>query len=610
MKEFNLKKFFSKKENFALLKNIDGISSGSFSILDAAGALAAGDTPAAENPSFPIKIEGEEIGRVMGKRGAEGAAEVLSYSIRSWSIQRSLAEEILQKYKEYDLLYNINDLMSLCPKPAEIANFIISELLKLIRFEYASIIIFNEADKTFYILSSYGKNYEGAEYKKNIEKINSKVFKSGKGEIINKNIEKDWGGKKKIKIKSSGDAYSLIAVPLKTKGRDIGLINVCSFKDKTYYISSDFKILSTVASYAANSIEITRLYNIEKERADNLQQKNKELNAVKEIMSNENINMKQNLRQKFSPKKILGISWQVKNLLDKIDKIADISSNVLITGESGTGKELAAKAIHYSSARAERPFIAVNCSAIPEYIFESELFGIEKGVATGVDKRRGKALDADKGTLFLDEIGDMPLSGQAKVLRMIQDREVVPVGSSKPVPFDARIIAATNKDLKKEIAEGNFRKDLFYRLNVINLNMPSLRDRKEDIAVLADYFLKNNAVKLERRGIMLARNAVEALVNYEWPGNVRELENEIERAVALNISGKISLYDLSDNIKKYNSAENAPLEEGETINNIEDNEIILIKKVLEKSRWNKSATAKILGITREGLRKKMNRLGI
>ena len=610
MKEFNLKKFFSKKENFALLKNIDGISSGSFSILDAAGALAAGDTPAAENPSFPIKIEGEEIGRVMGKRGAEGAAEVLSYSIRSWSIQSSLAEEILQKYKEYDLLYNINDLMSLCPKPAEIANFIISELLKLIRFEYASIIIFNEADKTFYILSSYGKNYEGAEYKKNIEKINSKVFKSGKGEIINKNIEKDWGGKKKIKIKSSGDAYSLIAVPLKTKGRDIGLINVCSFKDKTYYISSDFKILSTVASYAANSIEITRLYNIEKERADNLQQKNKELNAVKEIMSNENINMKQNLRQKFSPKKILGISWQVKNLLDKIDKIADISSNVLITGESGTGKELAAKAIHYSSARAERPFIAVNCSAIPEYIFESELFGIEKGVATGVDKRRGKALDADKGTLFLDEIGDMPLSGQAKVLRMIQDREVVPVGSSKPVPFDARIIAATNKDLKKEIAEGNFRKDLFYRLNVINLNMPSLRDRKEDIAVLADYFLKNNAVKLERRGIMLARNAVEALVNYEWPGNVRELENEIERAVALNISGKISLYDLSDNIKKYNSAENAPLEEGETINNIEDNEIILIKKVLEKSRWNKSATAKILGITREGLRKKMNRLGI
>jgi len=595
MKEYNLKKFFSKKENSALLENIINISPEPLSFLDKADDLIAGDTPAAKSPSFPIKIDGEEIGRVYGKRGAEGAAGILSSYIRSWSVQRSLAEEILQKYKEYDLLYNINDLMSLCPKLSEIANFIIAELLKLIKFEYASIIIFNEADNALNILSSYGKNYNGAGYKKHIEKINSKVFKSGKGEIINENIEKD--------------AYSFISVPLKTKGKNIGLINVCSFKDAVYYVSSDFKILSTIASYAANSIEITRLYNIEKERADKLQEKNKELNTVKEIIANENINLKQNLRQKFSPKKILGISGQVKNLLDKIDKIADISSNVLITGESGTGKELAAKAIHYSSARAEKPFIAVNCSAIPESIFESELFGIEKGVATGVDKRRGRVLDAAQGTLFLDEIGDMPLSGQAKVLRMIQDREVVPVGGSKAVPFDVRIIAATNKDLKKEIEEGNFRKDLFYRLNVINLNMPPLRDRKEDIAVLANYFLKNNAVKLERNNIKFTADALEALNNYDWPGNIRELENEIERAVALNISGRIDYLDLSDNIRKYSPLNDKAAEDEQTAS-IEENETILIKKALEKCRWNKSAASKMLGITREGLRKKMIRLGI
>ncbi len=594
MKEFNLKKFFSKKENSALLENIADISSEPFSVLDGSGVPVAGDAPAAKSPSFPIKIEGEEIGRVSGKRGAEGAAGILSRYMRSWSVQRSLAEEILQKYKEHDLLYNINDLMSLCPKPAEIADFIIRELLKLIKFEYASIIIFNEAHKALDILSSYGKNCNGAEYKKHIEKINSKVFKSGKGEIINENTGKE--------------PYSFISVPLKTKGRNIGLINVCSFKETAYY-SSDFKILSTVASYAANSIEITRLYNIEKERADKLQEKNKELADVKEIIANENINLKQNLRQKFSPKKILGISGQVKNLLDKIDKIADISSNVLITGESGTGKELAAKAIHYSSARAEKPFIAVNCSAIPESIFESELFGIEKGVATGVDKRRGRVLDAAQGTLFLDEIGDMPLSGQAKVLRMIQDREVVPVGGSKAVPFDVRIIAATNKDLKKEIAEGNFRKDLFYRLNVINLNMPSLRDRIEDIAVLANYFLKNNAVKLERTNIKFTADALEALTNYDWPGNIRELENEIERAVALNISGIIALGDLSDNIRKYSPLSDKAAE-GEQTASIEENETILIRKALEKCRWNKSAASKMLGITREGLRKKMIRLGI
>ena len=312
MKEFNLKKFFSKKENSVLLENIADISSEPISVLDGAGSLIAGGPPAAKSPSFPIKIDGEEIGRVLGKRGAEGAAAILSRSIRSLLVQRSLAEEILQKYKEYDLLYNINDLMSLCPKPAEIADFIISELLKLIKFEYASIIIFSEADKTLDILSSYGKNHDGAGYKKNIEKINAKVFKSGKGEIINENIEKD--------------AYSFISVPLKTKGRNIGLINVCSFKDAVYYVSSDFKILSTIASYAANSIEITRLYNIEKERADKLQEKNKELNTAKDIIINENTNLKQNLRQKFSPKKILGISGQVKNILDKIDKIADIST--------------------------------------------------------------------------------------------------------------------------------------------------------------------------------------------------------------------------------------------------------------------------------------------
>ena len=609
MKEFNLKKFFSKKENSVLLENIADISSGPVSILDSAGSLVAGGPPAAKSLSFPIKIDGEEIGRVSGKRGAEGAAAILSRSIRSLSVQRSLAEEILQKYKEYDLLYNINDLMSLCPKPAEIADFIISELLKLIKFEYASIIIFNEAGKTLGILSSYGKNHNGAGYKKNIEKINAKVFKSGKGEIINENIEKDWGGRKKVKINSGGDAYSFMSVPLKTKGKNIGLINVCSFKEAAYYISSDFKILSTIASYTANSIEITRLYNIEKERADKLQEKNKELNTAKEIISNENINLKQNLRQKFSPKKILGISRQVQDLLDKINKIADISSNVLITGESGTGKELAAKAIHYSSARAEKPFIAVNCSAIPESIFESELFGIEKGVATGVDKRRGRVLDADKGTLFLDEIGDMPLSGQAKVLRMIQDREVVPVGGSKPAPFDVRIIAATNKDLKKEIACGNFRKDLFYRLNVINLIMPPLRDRKEDVAVLANYFLKNNAVKLERRNMQFTKDAIDALNDYDWQGNIRELENEIERAVALNISGRIASEDLSENIRKYSPFGGNAAKEEKTAT-IEENEAVLIKTALEKSRWNKSAAAKILGITREGLRKKMIRLGI
>ncbi|MDA8158893.1 MAG: sigma-54-dependent Fis family transcriptional regulator [Deltaproteobacteria bacterium] len=620
MKKFNIKKFFLKKENSFLLENIAAISFEPFSVIDNEGNTIAGAHPVKDLVSFPVKINEEEVGRVFGKRGAEAAA-ILSRSINSWLVKRSLADELLQKYKEQDLLYNINDLISLCPKPKEAADFIISELSRLIKFEYASIIIFNDFKKKLNILSEFGKNYNSASYKKNIEKINAKVFKSGKGEIINENIEKDWSGRKKVKINAKSDFYSFMSVPLRTKGKNIGLINVCSFNEAAYYISSDFKILSTIASYAANSIEITRLYNIEKERADNLQKKNKELNAAKEVIFNENINLKQNLRHKFSPKKILGTSKQVQNLLDKIGKIAGISSNILITGESGTGKELAAKAVHYSGARAEKPFVAVNCSAIPESIFESELFGIEKGVATGVDKRKGKVLEADKGTLFLDEIGDMPLPGQAKVLRMIQDREVVPVGGTKPVPFDARIIAATNKDLKKEIEAGNFRGDLFYRLNVININIPPLRDRKEDILVLANYFLKNNAVKLERRTMQFSKDAIKALINYDWPGNIRELENEIERAVALSISDEIYLEDLSENIRQNSMPDNNALkpvkiktiekaDNEQKTATIDENEADLIKKALEEARWNKSAAAKTLGISREGLRKKIIRLGI
>ena len=612
MKKQSLKNFFSKKENRVLLQNIADISSETFSILDADGVLVAGNAPEVGAVSFPIKINGEEVGRIFGKRRADEASQILSRSIGLWSVQRSLAEEILQKYKEYDLLFNINDMMSIRPRFAEIADFIINELLKLMKFEYASIIIFNEENKELEILSSYGKNYKNKEYTKNIQKINEKVLKKGKGEIINENMEKDLGGKKKIKINAGRRPYSFISVPLRTKGKNIGLINISSFKDVVYYVSSDFKILSTIASYAANFIEITRLYNLEKERADRLKKENKELNDEKHIITNENINLKQNLRHKFSPKKILGISSSIKNLLDKIDKIADISSNILITGESGTGKELAAKAIHYSSTRAEKPFVAVNCSAIPESLFECELFGIEKGVATGVDKRTGKVLDADKGTLFFDEIGDMPLSEQAKVLRMIQDREVVPLGSSKAVQFDVRIIAATNKDLNREIAAGNFREDLFYRLNVISLRIPPLKERKEDIPVLANYFLKINALKLEKNGIKLTKEAIEALIRHDWPGNIRELENEIERAVALNISGNILFADLSENIRK-----NSPLRHRDAkwpqFNNfesIEENEVVLIGNALEKSNWNKSAAAKILGITREGLRKKMIRLGI
>ncbi len=216
------------------------------------------------------------------------------------------------------------------------------------------------------------------------------------------------------------------------------------------------------------------------ELIEDLKKAQKELSEAQQRLAKENVNLRQNLRQKFSPSGILGQSRGIRDLLAKIEKISHTSAGVLITGETGTGKELVAKALHYNGPRGDKPFIAINCSAVPEQIFESEIFGIEKGVATGVDRRIGKIEQAHAGTLFLDEIGDMPIACQAKMLRVIEEQRLERVGGRKAIPVDVRIIAATNKELKQEAEDGKFRADLFYRLNIVNLHIPPLRERRDD----------------------------------------------------------------------------------------------------------------------------------
>lgn len=249
MKDLNLKNIFSKREHFALLENIINIAAGPIAVFDDDGTLISGKQPSGKRDSFPVKLEEETIGHVSGGPAAKNAAQVISGLIETWSVQRSLADEILKKYKEHDLLYNINDVASLHPKTEDMAGFIINELKRLIEFDYASILIFNETKNTFESLSSYENDCGCSYYKKYIEKINSKIFKNGRGEIINEIFEKE------------NAAYSFMSVPLKTKKKTIGIINVCSFKG-IQYNTSDFKILSSITSYIANSIEITRLYNV------------------------------------------------------------------------------------------------------------------------------------------------------------------------------------------------------------------------------------------------------------------------------------------------------------------------------------------------------------
>ncbi len=316
---------------------------------------------------------------------------------------------------------------------------------------------------------------------------------------------------------------------------------------------------------------------------------------------------------------LVGNSNAIKKILALIDKVSKANSTVLVTGESGTGKELVARLIHEKSPRNSKPFIPVNCAAIPSELLESELFGHEKGAFTGATySRPGRFELANGGTIFLDEIGDMPLHLQVKILRVIQERTFERIGGIKPVKVDIRVIAATNKNLEQEVKEGRFREDLYWRLNVVPIGIPPLRERKEDIPILCNFFINKYASSFGYK-IELSAEVIETFLNYHWPGNVRELENLIERLYVLNEGGKISVDDLPEKIKysenKFNR-ELIPEELNPFSSGIDLNEMIreyekkLILHALNVNNWIKSRAAKYLNINRTTLIEKMKRLGI
>ncbi len=331
-------------------------------------------------------------------------------------------------------------------------------------------------------------------------------------------------------------------------------------------------------------------------------------------LKKENKRIKQRLGENFDFNNIIGKSESIKKLLEKVAMVAPSDANVLITGESGTGKELIARAIHLNSNRKQGPFITVNCAALTETLLESELFGHEKGAFTGADKRReGRFVGANNGTIFLDEIGEMPMSMQPKLLRVIQEKEVQPLGSDKTVKVDVRIIAATNRDLEDEVIKGNFREDLFYRLNVVNLHMPSLRDRRDDIPILANYFLKLYAEKNKKQIKGITPRAMDLLLKHNWPGNVRELENAMEHAVVLSTGEYISEKELPLRIRK-NLQPNIIEEDAKTARDqaisLDEIEKQAIIRALKIAGGNKSEAARILKINRRTLYLKMGKYGI
>ncbi|MDW7774342.1 MAG: sigma-54 dependent transcriptional regulator [Desulfobulbaceae bacterium] len=307
---------------------------------------------------------------------------------------------------------------------------------------------------------------------------------------------------------------------------------------------------------------------------------------------------------------IIGTSAPMKELWQMIMRVAPTRANVLITGESGTGKELVAAALHAKSSRSEGPLVKVNCAALSENLLESELFGHEKGAFTGADRRReGRFVQASGGTLFLDEIGETSPAMQVKLLRVLQEQELQRVGGQETIQVDVRIIAATNRELEQEVAEGRFREDLYYRLNVVVLHMPPLRERQGDIPLLADYFLKRFAVKNKRQVAGITPECMDLLIRYPWPGNVRELENSIERGVVLMRGEYLDIGILPLSLQRWGSDNKAP-RETEAPSTLKDAERSLIIKTLEETGGNRSETARRLQITRKTLLNKIKSYNI
>ncbi len=401
-------------------------------------------------------------------------------------------------------------------------------------------------------------------------------------------------------------SFDLVITDLKMPGKD-GLFVLDKVKKQN---PKTEVIMMTAYATAQNAVEAMKKgaydYIIKPFEMDELKLKVKHI-MEKRQLTEENVQLRKELKNKYSLENMIGQSGVMQEVYKMVERVAPTDATVLIRGESGTGKELVAQAIHNLSPRTAEPFIAVNCGALPENLLESEIFGHEKGAFTGADKLKlGRFELAGSGTIFLDEIGDVSPSTQIKLLRVLQNRQLERLGGTRTIDNKARTITATNRDLEEALQDGNFREDLYYRINVFPIYLPPLRERKEDIPDLASHFLK----KFQMDEQAIESRALELLMNYRWPGNVRELENVIERSLIMTTTGVIKEIDLPPHVR------NAPAKssrntleisrEGLSLEEVEKN---LIKDALDRAGGNKSKAAKLLGITRRKLYSMMERLG-
>jgi len=388
---------------------------------------------------------------------------------------------------------------------------------------------------------------------------------------------------------------SIVCVPMHAGGRVLGAVYLDDSRRPSAFGDDDRRLLEGFAHLMAIAIEKS--------------QGHEEVQRANELLVDENLALRREVGARFHLENFIALSSQMQEVLAVVERAAQIQSTVLITGENGTGKEEIARILHHSGKRAMGPFVVVNCGALAETLLESELFGILRNVATGVQAREGRFVQANGGTLFLDEIGDMPLNQQVALLSAIARREVTPVGGGRAIPVDVRIIAATNRDLRRLVEEGGFREDLFFRLNVIPIEMPPLRERKADIPALAEHFVRYFAGQHERPMPEISRKLVSVLMASDWPGNVRELRNYIERVMAMTPGRVLSPMPLPKDLEPMGSRVR-PQRGRRLTETLADAESRAIRDALERANGNQSKAARELGMTEQSMRYRMRKYGL
>ncbi len=453
---------------------------------------------------------------------------------------------------------------------------------RVMRAEASSVLMFDRRTNKMIFAAAVGERGKallGKEFDANLG-IAGRVLENGQAENVDDVLQSPnfFSG---IDEQSDFTTRGLMAAPMVYKSETIGVVEVLNHVGEGRFDDGDLKLLSIFANLAACGARNAQAH-------ENLRKENLALRG-----------------SVLSGADVIGSSKPVKHMLKLADRVAPSNATVLLTGETGTGKEVLAKYIHNASHRADKPFVAVNCAALPETLLESELFGHEKGAFTGaVSQHMGRFELADNGTLLLDEIGDISASTQVKLLRLLQERGFTRVGGTKTISCDVRIIAATNRNLKKAMADGKFRDDLYYRLNVFPINVPLLRERRDDVQALVEHFVKLACANLGVGLRSVSPEAMALLTTYDWPGNVRELANVIERTVLLCDSPELLSTHLPPEIIS-NEPEHSP-----TPNSLWGNERAMIVKALRENNWNQSKAARALGISRDNLRYRVKKYDI